>query len=225
MTIDQVKSLPGAQLLGQRVAEVFSQCGLPGLILDRGSSTSTRGHAKWNDLTMDLSDGPWSVGYEDSGENRSGVFADGWINPRPMKSKCFSALRRVTLFAQGGVGIVKVDRQRRKTTYEMPDDLFQAHKVIGYEAFPMVGLSFVEIEKTFGRNYEILQQKDNHKIVRYWVIVESGQMPTAAYAVDFEISGVDEAVSSVFRVATSDCDFVRRKLRDFIDVWEKYGID
>ena len=225
MTMDQVHSLPGAEeVLGQRLSDVFAQCGLPDLIVDRGLSTSKKKPAKWHNVTMHLSDGAWSVTYENGGQSRNRSLVNGWINPHPLKSKCFSALRRVTLFVQGGSGILTVDRQRRKTTYEVPDDLFVAHKVIGYEAVPMVGLSFLEIEKTFGKSYEVIQQKDQYKILRYWIIVESGQMPIAAYAVDFEISGTG-GTCSAFRVATTDCDFVRHRLRDFTDAWEKFGID
>ena len=130
----------------------------------------------------------------------------------------------MTLFTQGGAGILKIDKKRHKTTYTMPGNLYKAHKVIGYKVTLIKPLPFVKVTSTSGRNHEIVKEDNNNRIIRYWVPVESGQMPVALYAVDFEINNIDNTCVA-YRVATSEFDFVRRKFEEYTEMWDKYGID
>ena len=224
MTIERMKMLRGTDLLELRVADIFSRCGLPDAIIDRGMNTSTSRDIQWKNIKMQLSDGSWDLRYGNGDDSRPINVEKGWINPSPAESACFSGLSHVTLFSQGRAGILTIDKKRRKTTYVIPNDLLIGQKVIGYEASLTAPWPFEEWMNTFGRGYETVQENMSSQIIRYWVVVESGQMPIAVYAVDLEIDRVRGACVA-YRVATSDYDFVRLKFHELTKAWEKYGID
>jgi len=224
MTIEQMKQLRGADLLDLRADEIFTKCGLPDVVIDHSTSSSINKNIDWNNITMNLSDGDWDLLYRNSRDTEAKSPVNGWINPSPAKSKCFSVFSLVTLFTQGGSGILKIDKKLHKTTYTVPEDLYKTHRMIGYNASLITPLSLVEIIGTYGRNDETVEKDKNSRIIRYWVLVESSQMPVALYAVDFEINNIDNTCVA-YRVVNSEYDFVRRKFEEFTEMWERYGID
>lgn len=224
MTIEQMTQLRGANLLELRVAEVFTECGLPDAVVDHGMTSSTKRNAQWNDIEMNLSDGDWDLIYGNSHNTETKSPESGWINPNPEKSECFSDYSLVTLFTQGGAGILEIDRERHKTTYTMPENLYRAHKVIGYKVSLITPLPFAEVTSTYGRNHEVVKNDESGRTIRYWVLVESSQMPVTLYAVDFEVNSIDNTYVAR-RVVTSEYDFVRRKFEEFMEAWNKWGID
>jgi hypothetical protein len=224
MTIEQMKQLRGADLLELRVDEIFTKCGLPDVIADHSVSSSLKKDIQWNNIKMNLSDDGWDLLYRNSRDTGTKSPVTGWTNPGPVKSRCFSDFSLVTLFTQGGAGILNIDKKQHKTTYTMPESLYKAHKVIGYKASLITPLSFAEITRTYGRNDETVAKDKNNRIIRYWVLVESSQMPVALYAVDFEINNIDNTCVA-YRVVTSEYDFVRSKFEEFTEMWDRYGID
>lgn len=224
MTIDQMTQLPGANMLERRVAEVFTECGLPHIVIDHSEAFSDNSGARWNDINMKLSEGNWDLVYRNNPEVETEKPARGWINPGPVRSRCFPDFSRMTLFTQGRVGILKIDKNRHKTTYKIPKDLYMAHKVIGYKVSLITPLSLEKITRTYGKNHEITDPEKNTGILRYWILIESGQLPETLYAVDFEINNIDNTCIA-YRVATIEYDFVRRKFETLTKAWEKYGID
>jgi hypothetical protein len=224
MTIEQMKQLRGAYLLDLRANEIFTKCGLPDVVVDHSSSSPTKKDIHWNSIKMNLSAGNWDLLYQ----NYQGAAATGlgndWINPDPVKSPCFSDFSQVTLFTQGGAGVLKIDKEHHKTTYTIPEDLFKTHKVIGYKISLIKPLSVAEITGEYGRIDETVEKDKNNRIIRYWVLVESSQMPVALYAVDFEINNIDN-ICVAYRVSTSEFDFVRRRFEEFTKMWDRYGID
>jgi len=224
MTIEQMKQLRGADLLELRVDEIFTKCGLPDVVVDHSMSSSIKKNMQWDNIKMNLSDGDWDLHYQTSHDTGTKSPVTGWMNPGPVKSRCFPDHSLMILFTQGGAGILKIDKKLHKTTYTIPEDLYKTHKVIGYMVSLITPLPFVEITKTYGNNHEIVVEDKNSRIIRYWVLVESSQMPVSLYAVDFEINNIDNTCVA-YRVATSEYDFVRTKFGEFTQVWEKYGID
>jgi len=224
MTIEQMTQLRGADLLALRVADIFTKCGLPDVVVDHSTTSSVKQNVQWNNIKMNLSDGDWDLIYRNSRDTETKSPVNGWINPSPAKSQCFLDFSLMTLFTQGGVGILKIDKKLRKITYTIPENLYKAHKVIGYKVSLITPLSFVDITRTYGRNHETVKTEKDIRIIRYWVLVESSQMPVDLHAVDFEINNIDNTCVA-FRVATGEYDFVRRKFEEFTQVWERYGID
>ena len=224
MRIEQLKQLRGADLLDVRVSEIFTRCGLPDAVLDRGQSSAIKHTIQWDNISMKLSDGNWDLIYRNGDDPGTDNPGNGWINPHPARSRCFSGLSGVTLFTEGGAGILEIDKVKHKTTYTMPDNLYAAHKVIGSRVSLLTPLSFEHITGTYGRAYEAVNESKNYRIIRYWVLVESSQMPIALYAVDFEISNADNTCRN-YRIANSNYDFVSRKFEEYTNAWDKYGID
>lgn len=224
MSIEQMKKLRGADMLELRVSEIFTQCGLPDAIIDRGESSSIKSNIQWDNITMKLSDGNWDLLYRNNYDTGNKNPVSGWINPNPAKSPCFPDLSLVTLFTEGGAGILTIDKIKHKTTYIVPENPYKAHKVIGSRVSLTTPISLVEITKTYGRYYDTVNNRNTIKIIRFWIVVESSQMPIALYAVDFEINNVDNTCKN-YRIATSNYDFVRRKFEEFSKAWDKYGID
>lgn len=224
MTIEQMKKLRGADLLELRVDEMFTKCGLPDVVVDNSDNPVVKNNIEWNNTQMNLSEGDWDLLYRNSHDTGTKSQVTGWINPGPVKSRCFSGVSLVTLFAQGGAGILRIDKEHHKTTYEIPEDLFKTHKVIGYKVSLIMPLSLAEIIGKYGRFDETVEKDKNTRTIRYWVLVESSQMPVSLYAVDFEINNIDNTCVA-YRVANSEYDYVRRKFEEFTKLWEKYGID
>jgi hypothetical protein len=224
MTIEQMKQLRGAYLLDLRADDIFTKCGLPDVVVDHSSSSLTQKDIHWKSIKMNLSAGNWDLLYKNYQGNAATAMENDWINPDPVKSRCFSDLSQVTLFTQGGAGVLKIDKEHHTTTYTIPEDIFKTHKVIGYKISLLKPLTVAEITGEYGRSDETVEKDKNNRIIRYWVLVESSQMPVALYAVDFEINTVDNTCIA-YRVATSEFDFVRRKFEEFAEMWEKYGID
>lgn len=224
MTIEQMKQLRGADLLELRVDEVFTKCGLPDVVVDNSEKSSVKKNIEWNNIKINLSEGDWDLLYRNSRDTGTNSPVTGWVNPAPVKSRCFPDFSLVTLFTQGGAGVLKIDKELHKTTYEIPEDLFKTHKVIGYKVSLTTPLSFAEITATYGRIDESVERDKNYRTIRYWVLVESSQMPVSLYAVDFEINNIDNTCLA-YRVVTSEYDFVRRKFEEFTEMWNRYGID
>jgi len=216
--------LPGATLLELRVAEIFTECGFPHVVIDHSEASSSDINTRWNGIKMNLSDGDWELIYRNNQNTETKKPVNGWINPGPAQSRCFPDFSLMTLLAQGGAGILKIDKKQHKTTYTIPEDSYMAHKVTGYEVSLITPLSFEEITRAYGRNHERVKAEKDIGVFRYWVLVESGQMPVALYAVDFEINNIDNTCTA-YRVATIEYDFVSRKFEALTEAWEKYGID
>lgn len=224
MTLSHMKALRGADLLELRVVEVFARCGLPDAVIDHGTKPTTQKDAHWNGVAMKLSDGHWDLLYGGGGGTETKELARGWNNPNPTSSDCFADGSRARLFTQGGAGILTIDRKRHKTTYAVPENPFKAHKVIGYEMSFVAPVPFLDVVRRYGKHYDTVQTNEHSRTVRYWVTVESSQMPVAVYAIDFEISNSDDTCVA-YRVATGEYEFVRRKLEALTQAWERYGID
>jgi len=60
---DQVATLPGTQLLEQRVDAVLTACGLPGAIEDHADTKTKRQALRWGDTPMQLSAQAWTLRY------------------------------------------------------------------------------------------------------------------------------------------------------------------
>ena len=224
MTVEQMKGLKGADMLGLRVDEIFTNCGLPEAIVDKGDNSANKKKILWGNVKMELSDGNWEIIYQNNRNEKIMRPANGWTNPNPAQSKCFSGLSRVILYTQGGIGIVKINKQMHKTTYSIPRSLYKSHVVIGLKVYLHTPISVAEIIRKYGVSYDVVESNKNLKIIRFWVDVEVSLMPTDLYAVDFEITNVNNT-SVAYMIATTNFDFVLERHKMLMEQWEKYGID
>ena len=224
MTVEHMKGLRGADMLGLRVDEIFTNCGLPEAIVDKGDTSANKKKIRWGNAKMELSDGNWELIYQNNRNEKIMRPANGWTNPNPAQSKCFSGLSRVILYTQGGIGIVKINKQMHKTTYSIPRSLYKSHVVIGLKVYLHTPISVAEIIRKYGVSYDVVESNKNLKIIRFWVDVEVSLMPTDLYAVDFEITNVNNT-SVAYMIATTNFDFVLERHKMLMEQWEKYGID
>lgn len=223
MTIEQVLQLPGANMLQLRVADVLTQCGLPAAIDDHAGASADKKSLRWAQTEMRLSDGDWDLSYHNASSQRISENVPGWVNPNISTTDCFPGVSDVRLFTKAGVGVLKIDRRLHTTTYSPAATPYQGHKVKGYRAVFALPMAATKITSRYGGQYETLAAENNGRLIRYWVLVESGQMPIALYAVDFKFDMND--VCEFYQVSGSDYGFVEKKFVEFNRVWERYGID
>ena len=129
--------------------------------------------------------------------------------------------------AKGHVGGLTVTKKTQGfgyiTTYQVPKDLFKAHKVVGTEVTLKRRIPVSRLVGNYGQPDEILKKPGGKDNFRYWVVTLRGRMPESLYAVDFEI---DNSTCKTYVIRTSDVDFVQQHLESLVRQWEKdYVLD
>lgn len=225
MTLKQMKSLKGAAQLEITVDQVFRSCGLAVAIVDHGSADAAKQPINWRGAAMRLSEMNWDAVY--GSRQRKPEIAEGWVNRGKADMRCTSGLTRLLFHAKGDVGVVTVTKKTQGfgyiTTYQVPKDLFKAHKVVGAEAALTKSLPVSALVGRYGQPDEVVKQPGAKDNFRYWVVTLRGHRPESLYAVDFEI---DNSTCKTYVISTSDVDFVQRRLESLLRQWEKdYVLD
>jgi hypothetical protein len=225
MTLDQMKSLKGASRLEITVDQLFQDCGLAAAIVDHGLANGTKLPINWRGTTMRLSAMDWDAVY---GKRRSEPgTAWGWVNRSKIDTRCTSGLSQLLLHTKGQVGVLTVTKKTQGlgyiTKYDIPKDLYKAHKVVGVEATLARSLPVPTLVGRYGQPDEVLKQPGIRDRFRYWIVTLHGHRPESLYAVDFE---VDDNICKTYSISTSDADFVQQRLESLLRQWEKdYVLD
>ena len=227
MDVTQLRSLAGASLLDLRVDALFEQCGLPSAIVDTATDAGERQALHWNQVTMNLSSKSWEIHY--SAKTPPAKSTASWRNAAPAKDACIGGLAFLVLDAKGESGALSVkkrdDDQGYITTYQVPDNPYAAHQIVGIAAILEHGMSVAEITRAFGKPDEIIKRDKNFTLYRYWVVRREGQMPLAAFAVDFEVITTTKQCGR-YSAYSSGVKFVQDKLDTLTRAWQKaYVID
>jgi len=132
MKAGQLETLPGTALLDLRVDGVFQQCGLPALINDNAAPKIPRQQLHWGETPMQLSKQAWTLHYSRAPIASTPV---AWRNTQPASVDCLAGLKQLVVSTNGEAGFLNVkkrpDNKGYITSYTVPDDLFNAHKVVG----------------------------------------------------------------------------------------------
>jgi len=209
MDLEQMRAIPGVQMIESRANEVIQAYGQATKILP--TKTETR-----KEKTK-LPSGDWSLIYtpkpgKPNNKNKNKQQAGNFF-----KIEDFSSL---VLHAKGGVGLVVVRRKPQKTTYGVPEDPYQAHQVISVTAELRQPMAMNELTKYFGEKFEEIQAADNKRWIRYWVMHREGIMPLRLYAVEFGIDASTKKVTSI--VANGpQVEFVNQALVSSYKIWER----
>jgi hypothetical protein len=225
MTLDQMKSLKGASRLEITVDQLFQDCGLATAIMDHGPADGAKLPINWRGATMRLSGMDWDVLY---GKRQPQPGTDGgWVNRGKTDTRCTSGLSRLLIHTKGQVGVLTVTKKTQGlgyiTAYDIPKDLYKAHKVVGVEATLTRNLPVSTLVGRYGQPDEVLKQPGVRGRFRYWVVTLHGHRPESLYAVDFEI---DDNTCKTYSISTSDADFVQQRLESLLRQWERdYVLD
>ncbi len=220
MTPEQMKSLKGAAQLEITVDQLFRRCGLAEAIVNHGSAVNAKQGINWRGVAMRLSATDWDAVYG-TGQRKPGT-AEGWFNQGKADVRCTSGLTRLLFHANGNVGFVTVTKKTQGfgyiTTYQVPKDLFKAHKVVGAEVTLKRSIPVSTLAGCYGQPDEVIKQPGANENFRYWVVTLRGQKPESLYAVDFEI---ENSASKTYVIRTSGVDFVQRRLELLVREWER----
>jgi len=205
MDLEQMRAIPGVQMLESRANEVIQAYGQATKILPVKGETRKE--------KTKLPSGDWSLVYTPKpGKPYSKKQAGNFF-----KIEDFSSL---VLHAKGGVGLVVVRRKPQKTTYSVPEDPYQAHQIISVTAELRQPMAMNELVEHFGEEFEEIQAADNKRWIRYWVMHREGIMPLRLYAVDFGIDASTKKVTSM--VANGpQVEFVSEALVSSYKIWER----
>lgn len=225
MTLDQMKSLKGASRLEITVDRLFQDCGLASAIVDHGPADNAKQGINWRGVAMRLSATDWDVVYV-TGQRKPGT-AEGWFNRGKADTRCTSGLTQLLIHTKGQVGVLTVTKKTQGlgyiTTYDIPKDLYKAHKVVGVEATLTRSLPVSTLAGRYGQPDEVIKQPGIRGRFRYWVVTLHGHRPETLYAVDFEI---DDNTCKTYSISTSDADFVQQRFESLLRQWERdYVLD
>ena len=217
MTLNQMRSLPGATVIGMRVDEVLRVYGIPAAILQGGAHWDPTDTVEWQGRKMQLGRGTWNLVYRaDSVSQRKSP--PGWRNPKPAMPPILSGVSNLELMALGEVGVVTIDRTAHKTTYMIPADPFLSHKIIKAQARFTSPRPTRKIENLYEDKCESVTNDDGQHTLRCWVLVEKDVMPVALYAVDFLLTKNNDKVSG-YTISGDGVDYVRRKFSEYYQHW------
>ena len=201
MTPDQMRGLPGGGLISSNPETVFSQYGLPAVIIDFGGVNRRPAKTlRWGNRTMRLTDDDWTLIYSRGIQRKKDPTY--WINPRPAMPEKLADLKSLVVFTYGRESMV-IERSRRtnRLVTKAPANVFQAHIVYQVAAVPLKPGSPAEIVEKYGAAQEEVRDKKGRQVLRYWVADYLENFPSNVYAVEFTFDEggllVDYAISGI----------------------------
>lgn len=217
MTLNQMRSLPGATAIGSRVDEVLKVYGLPAAILDSDVHRNRAVAVEWQGTKMQLGPGTWDLVYGTSRAPQKEL-TPGWRNPKPAMPAILSGVSSLELVAMGNVGVVTIDRAAHKTRYAVPADQLVAHKIIKVHAQFTAPPPTRKIKAMYGDQCESVTNGPERRALRCWVLVEKDVMPIALYAVDFQIAKSGGRILG-YTISGDDVNYVQQKFSGFYQRW------
>lgn len=222
MTIGQMNALGGSSQLLSTVDRLFHVCGLPAFISDEAGVREAKRDASWRGVAMRLSARDWRIGY---GSPPLDTRKDGaWRNPAPSHGRCLAGMAWLVFSAKGQVGDVSVARKPDGTgyvtTYRVPDNLLQAHKVMGVRVGVAKRIPLATLVGRYGPPDEVQGMPGGKERHRHWVLVRIDQRPETLHAVDFEVD-TDERSCGVYEISAAGTDFVNQRLELLMREWER----
>ncbi|MHB8473399.1 MAG: hypothetical protein ACYDC8_11280 [Gammaproteobacteria bacterium] len=219
MDLKQMHEIEGVGMMDTQAKTVFDHYGLPAVIRARKLATAQRVTIAWHGTSMRVPDGDWEViysrKYRPGGDQRA-----IWHNPHQTISPRLDRLARLILYVQGNVGRMTVRRFPQKTTYDVPTDPLNAHKVISVRAEYRAPIPVAAITARYGSTYDTVTDQSPVQLMRYWVLRREGDVPLALYAVDFELNAKGDAVLACI-ASGIEAEFVLKKLQNYYDRWEE----
>ena len=173
-------------------------------------------------VTMRLSDMDWEIVYGAAPRNTGG--SAGWSNPHPPGANCLSDVAWLVFRAKGGVGVLTARKNPEGfgyvTTYRVPDNLFEAHRVVGVRVGVSKRIPIAILVSRYGPADEVLGMPGGKERHRYWVLTRNEHRPESLHAVDFEIDNGDRSCGA-YDISTAGTDFVAERLETLLREWEK----
>ncbi len=223
MTPVQMKSLGGSSLLHATAKQLLERCGLPASIADKAAAGEPGRKVSWRGVAMRLSAADWRLSY--------GAVADavakqekGWRNPEPSREACAPGVAWMIFDAKGRSGGVTVgkrpDGSGYDTTYRVPDNQLEAHKVISVRAGLSGRLPMTALVARYGTPDEILTSPGGRKRHRYWVLTRNDQRPDTLHAIDFESEAGENSTAS-YEISATGTDLVDERMALLLREWER----
>jgi hypothetical protein len=222
MTIDQMKSLGGSSQLQSTARRLLEKCGLPTSITHEAGIGDVRRSVSWRGVAMRLPAADWNISYgsppRDTGREV------GWLNAEPSRGGCLARAAWLVFNAKGAVGELEVRKKPDgwgfTTTYHVPANLYQAHKVIGVKVGLAKRIPVSTLIARYGPPDVILDAPGGRKRHRYWVLTRIDHRPESLHAVDFEIGNGDRSCGA-YEISAAGYDFVNEKLDVLLREWER----
>lgn len=223
MTPAQMKSLGGASLLHGTAKQLLERCGLPASIADKAEAGAPRRKVSWRGVAMRLSAADWQLSYGTLSRGATNP-EPGWRNPEPSREACAPGVAWMAFHARGGSGVVTVrkrpDGSGYDTTYRVPDNLFEAHQVIGVRAALSGPIPMSTLVARYGAPDEVVTSPAGRKRHRYWVLTRNDQRPDSLHAVEFETEAGEES-SAGYGISATGTDFVDARMARLLREWER----
>lgn len=212
MHFAQMQAIAGVALLDARVDALIEAYGRPAIIEDAGPGAGRAAE----DSSGLSANGDWRLVFTPE------AHPGGRPARRDFKAQglTLKAFKHLVIHAQGGVGRVVIRRAPLKTSYEMPADPYQSHRVVTVYADLRRPVSRADIELVYGGQYERVTDNSGATWLRYWVVQLQGQTPLRLYAVDFRL---DESGERITGLAANGprIGFVKAELVKRSRIWER----
>jgi hypothetical protein len=213
MDLEELMSMPGAELLTLRADEVVERLGPPTAIRDHGAAKDVpRRQVRLGRERAALTDEPWNLIY--------GKFpareAFEWVNPRPGSPREMEGLDTLVVYTHPDPQILDFDEQTGKLFMRRASDELEGHAIYGIATIPTRSIPWEDFVRTWGPPDEDTVDERMQPVSRYWVPLEVEEVPLALFAVD-ALRGPQGEVLSI-AIYNSRTGFVADRLRQ---MWEE----
>lgn len=216
MELEEMMSLPGAELLVLRANEVVDRMGPPAAIRDHGAKKGLPRHqVELAGRRAELSGDPWNLIYGKFPERD----AFEWVNPKPAQSGSGSGamekLDTLVVYTHPDRDILDFNEKTGEISMRRAKGELEGHAVYGIASIPSQAIPWREFVQRWGEPDERTYDEKRQPVSRYWVSLDVQEVPVALFAVD-ALRGPKGDVLSV-AIYNSRTGFVADRLRQ---MWE-----
>lgn len=228
MTSDDLKQLPGFEMLGERIDKLIPNYGYPAAIVDHGiGKNEPKTKVQIGNRIIYATKSDWNIVYasKDSslfkGLKRDKDSKFVWI-PGAVFPGLFVGFDVVVFYTSGNQPHYIWNKKKKSSIAIIPTDPLKAHLIYQIRfTYPIKDhISFSDVTKKYGQPDEEITDNEFKPIKRYWISINGKEdYDITSYAVDFEMvessSGVEEVSSLV--ISSDSMNFVSKKEMDLID--------
>jgi len=180
MDLEDMLSLPGAELLTLRTNEVVERLGPPAAIRDHGAKDNLRREVRLGGERASLTDQPWNLIY---GRYPTGNGFE-WVNPRPGHPSDLDGLDTLVVYTHPDPEVLDLDEATGRLFVRRAAGMLEEHAIYGVATIPTRSIPWAEFVRCWGQPDEETIDEKHQPVSRYWVSLDVEAVPVVLFAVD-----------------------------------------
>jgi len=180
MDLEEMMSLPGAELLTFRANEVVERLGPPAAIRDHGAKGLARRQVALGEAQAALTGAPWNLIYG----KFPGRSDFEWVNPRPDRPADLEGLDTLVVYTHPDPDVIDLDAQTGELSMRRAAGALEEHAIYGVASIPTRSIPWEEFVEQWGPPDEETADEKRQPVSRYWVSLDVDTFPVTLFAVD-----------------------------------------